>query len=52
LHFCSFCKSTFPGATRGWDALYKETHWKVQTCLPSAKQYPMFLSYISCDLYP
>jgi hypothetical protein len=26
LHFCSFCKSTFPGATRGWDALYKETH--------------------------
>jgi hypothetical protein len=22
LHFCSFCKSTFSGATREWDALY------------------------------
>jgi hypothetical protein len=23
LHFCSFCKPTFSGATREWDALYK-----------------------------
>jgi hypothetical protein len=22
LHFCSFCKPTFSGATREWDALY------------------------------
>jgi hypothetical protein len=25
LYFCSFCKPTFSGATREWDALYKES---------------------------
>jgi hypothetical protein len=28
LHFCSFCKPTFSGATREWDALYKATFSK------------------------
>jgi hypothetical protein len=36
LHFCSFCKPTFSGATREWDALYNDisaahashVHWE------------------------
>jgi hypothetical protein len=24
FYFCSFCKPTFSGATREWDALYKQ----------------------------
>jgi hypothetical protein len=27
LHFCSFCKPKFSGATREWDALYNENTW-------------------------
>jgi hypothetical protein len=32
VHFCSFCKQTFSGATRKWDALYKEEE---EFCFPS-----------------
>jgi hypothetical protein len=28
LYFCSFCKPTFSGATREWDALYKSGHYQ------------------------
>jgi hypothetical protein len=43
LHFCSFCKPTFSGATREWDALYNESavlgsrgvapYWSLWICL-------------------
>jgi hypothetical protein len=39
-HFCSFCKPTFSGATREWDALYKPYVYK----LIQLNEMPAYLS--------